>query len=325
MHLSAGAEDVMLAAQALVEEALEALLDDQAERHPEAVAMARNVVLAGGKRLRPVIVLLVHELLGAPDQAPALDLALSFELIHTATLVHDDYNDQAKVRRGTPTIHERHGHERAIIVGDFLFVLGFQLGGRYDRAIVDLVGQACAAIASAELKQLDHVGDLATTPDDYYSIVRGKTAAPFEAGCEAAALLAGADAETAAALGQAGLELGIAFQLVDDLLDLTGDEQMGKPRGTDVVEGKMTLPLIHALTLLHGPPRRRLAHVLNHFHEGLWDELLDLLDRAGSLGYTRLLVDMHLDRARAIIAAQPAGSVRDTLVEIIEALRDRRD
>ena len=104
----------------------------------------------------------------------------------------------------------------------------------------------------SEFKQLDHVLDLSTSPEDYLQIVRGKTAGPFAAVCESAAIIAGASQEQSQALGRFGMELGIAFQLMDDLLDLRGDERMGKPRGKDVIEGKMTLPLIHALTLLHG-------------------------------------------------------------------------
>ena len=126
----------------------------------------------------------------------------------------------------------------------------------------------------SEFKQLDHVLDLSTSPEDYLDIVRGKTAGPFAAVCESAAIIAGASPEQSQALGRFGMELGIAFQLMDDLLDLRGDERMGKPRGKDVLEGKMTLPLIPPLTLLHEERRRHLADILNNFNDGLWDELM---------------------------------------------------
>jgi geranylgeranyl pyrophosphate synthase len=301
-----------------------------AGEHAEAMALARQVLLAGGKRWRPILILLAHELAGgggdsARDSSEIMPLALAFEMIHTATLVHDDINDGAKFRRNVPTLHESYDAAQAIIAGDYLFVEGFGLGGRYDERIVRLMADCCARIASAELMQLRHVGNLATTPEDYYRIISGKTAGPFEAGCEAAALVVGADEQRAAILGTFGLELGLAFQIVDDLLDLEGDERMGKPRGTDVVEGKMTLPLIHSLTMSHGASRRRLSEVIDSFHEGLWDELTDLLNATGSLDYARTLVDNHLARALDALLQFPQSDARDALEWLTRQVMDRHE
>jgi len=301
-----------------------------AGEHAEAMALARQVLLAGGKRWRPILILLAHELAGggddsARDSSEIMPLALAFEMIHTATLVHDDINDGAKFRRNMPTLHESYDTAQAIIAGDYLFVEGFGLGGRYDERIVRLMADCCARIASAELMQLRHVGNLATTPEDYYRIISGKTAGPFEAGCEAAALVAGADEQRAAILGTFGLELGLAFQIVDDLLDLEGDERMGKPRGTDVIEGKMTLPLIHSLTMSHGESRRRLSEVIDSFHEGLWDELTDLLNATGSLDYARTLVDNHLARGLDALFQFPQSDARDALEWLTRQVMDRHE
>ncbi len=301
-----------------------------AGEHAEAMALARQVLLAGGKRWRPILILLAHELAGggddsARDSSEIMPLALAFEMIHTATLVHDDINDGAKFRRNVPTLHESYDAAQAIIAGDYLFVEGFGLGGRYDERIVRLMADCCARIASAELMQLRHVGNLATTPEDYYRIISGKTAGPFEAGCEAAALVAGADEQRAAILGTFGLELGLAFQIVDDLLDLEGDERMGKPRGTDVIEGKMTLPLIHSLTMSHGESRRRLSEVIDSFHEGLWDELTDLLNATGSLDYARTLVDNHLARALDALLQFAQSDARDALEWLTRQVMDRHE
>ena len=128
----------------------------------------------------------------------------------------------------------------------------------------------CSILASAEFSQIDHVLDLSTSPEDYLEIVRGKTAGPFAAGCKGAALVANASAESCEYLFEFGMELGIAFQLVDDLLDIRGDERMGKPRGSDIYEGKMTLPIIHALTILHGPQRVRLSEIIRNFEDSLF-------------------------------------------------------
>ena len=312
----------------------------EAGEHAEAMALARQVLLAGGKRWRPILILLTHQLAGGKTrdgggvdggsiesgiQGDVMPLALAFEMIHTATLVHDDINDGAKFRRNVATLHESYDSAQAIIAGDYLFVEGFGLGGRYDEQIVRLMANCCARIASAELMQLRHVGNLATTPEDYYQIISGKTAGPFESGCEAAALVAGASGQTASILGIFGLELGLAFQIVDDLLDLEGDERMGKPRGTDVVEGKMTLPLIHSLTMSHGDSRRRLSEIIDNFDESMWGELTNLLNATGSLDYARTLVDNHLARALDALLQFPQSDARDALEWLTRLVMDRHE
>ena len=200
-----------------VDAALEALVDDEIQNGAGQVAeLCASMLLAGGKRLRPLLILLAHEIAGGEDVEEVMPLALAFEMIHTATLVHDDINDEASLRRGVETIHTKAGLAKAVIAGDWLFVQGFGLGGRYDENIVRLMAKCCADIAVAEFHQLDHVLNLATSPEDYLSIVRGKTAGPFAAGCHAAGLVAGLTEQQAAGLGRFGMELGIAFQLVDD-------------------------------------------------------------------------------------------------------------
>lgn len=308
----------------LVNSHLQSLLDNALQAgHGEVAELAGGVLMAGGKRIRPILVLLAHELAGGQNESEIMPLALAFELIHTATLVHDDINDGAEHRRGIPTIHVQAGMEKALIAGDWLFVQGFGQGGRYGEDIVEIVSDCCARIASSELKQLDHILDLSTTPDDYFQIVRGKTAGPFGAGCQAAALVAGASTADAQTLERFGMELGIAFQLVDDLLDLLGDERMGKPRGADVYEGKMTLPLIHSLTLLHGESRLRLAEVITNFDDEVWPELIDLLEEAGSIDYSRTLVKTHLQRGLSELHKFPDCEARRNIENIAEMVMKR--
>ncbi len=326
MQISANIDSILSERRLAVELALADLIEQSMSgTAAPAMTLAKEILLAGGKRIRPVLTLLTYELAGGQDTSEVMDFALATELIHTATLVHDDVYDGAKLRRGVQTLHEKHGLDRAIIGGDFLFVLGFGLGGKYNERIVRLMAATCTAIAAGELKQLDHVGDLSTTPEDYYQITRGKTAGPFASSCQCAALIAGASEDEAEALRTFGEEIGLAFQLVDDLLDLTGDERMGKPRGTDVHEGKMTLPIIHALTLLHGDARRSLAEVLENFHDERWDELTELLEAADSIEYCRLLVHNHLARALECLERFPQGEVRDVLTHIAEQVMERHD
>ena len=307
-----------------VNQALHLMIEKELQNGAGEVAeLAGEMLLSGGKRLRPLLAIIAYEVAGGENIDEIMDLALSFEFIHTATLVHDDINDAAKQRRGITTLHERAGQAKAIIAGDWLFVHGFGLGGLYTKSIIDLVTNCCANIAISEFMQLDHVLNLSTSPEDYLQIVRGKTAGPFAAGCEAAAIVAGANQADAEALGRFGMELGIAFQLMDDLLDLQGDERMGKPRGADVIEGKMTLPLIHALTLLHGEKRKNLSTILQQFTDKNWDELMGLLETSDSLGYSQLLVRTHLERATLELQRFPDSLSKSLLMRIVEHVHQR--
>ena len=307
-----------------VNQALHDLIQSEVELGAGEVALeAGRVLNAGGKRLRPILFLLAYKVAGGTKQDDVMPLALAFELIHTATLVHDDINDEAKQRRGIPTIHAQAGQAKAVIAGDWLFVQGFGLGGRYSEQIVSVIARCCANIAVSEFDQLDHVLNLATSPEDYLSIVKGKTAGPFASGCYAAGLVAGLDDEQAKALERFGMELGIAFQLVDDILDLRGDERMGKPRGADVYEGKMTLPLIHALTLSHGTHRQRLSELIESFSDEDFDELMSLLERSSSMEYAEILVRTHLERAQAELNNFPDSQAKEMMLLITNIVKDR--
>ncbi|RJU86305.1 MAG: polyprenyl synthetase family protein [Candidatus Poseidoniales archaeon] len=280
------------------------------------MSIASDVLLGGGKRYRPILVILAYKAAGGDDHGEALDLALSSELIHTATLVHDDVYDQSKMRRGKPTIHSTHGTSHAIISGDYLFTLGFEFGAKYDEKVVGRVRDACAGIASGEILQFEHIHDLNTRPEDYYTIIDGKTAGPFAAVCSSAAMIAGSGEDISDALWGYGMELGRAFQLVDDILDLVGDDLIGKPRGTDVHEGKMTLPIIYALTMLHGTDRDQLKDVLTNFGDDRLHELVELLEQAGSFEYAKLLVSNHVERALDHIEILPDSMEKEMLTEI---------
>ena len=309
----------------IVDEALEDFVQEKmASSQAPAMNLAREVLLAGGKRYRPVLALLAFEAAGGEEISEVMDLALSAEIIHTATLVHDDIYDSSKTRRGKPTLHASHGLAHGIIGGDYLFVLGFGLGGKYDARIVERMADTCANIASGELLQHEHIGNLATTPEDYYSIIDGKTAGPFATACSCAAIIAGASDEVINSLEEFGWEVGRAFQLVDDLLDLTGDEKMGKPRGSDVHEGKMTLPLIHALTMLHGVEREQLSDILQNFSDDRWNELVSLLSLAGSFEYSEQLIENHVNRALRYLEPLPDSDASKLMAEVAKRSRSRK-
>ena len=309
-----------------IEEALEEFVQlRMAGSEAPAMRLASDILLAGGKRYRPIIAILAFEAAGGDDSSKVMKLAMATEIIHTATLVHDDIYDQSKVRRGKPTLHTSIGLPQAIIAGDYFFALGFGLGGHHDDQVVDRVAEACGRIATGELQQLEHIGNLATTPEDYYSIVDGKTAFPFASGCWGAAVIAKAPEATGTALELFGMEFGRAFQMVDDLLDLTGEPSMGKPRGADVHDGKMTLPIIHALTMLHGVERERLADVLQNFSDERWEELIELLNSAESLDYVKQLIENHVERAMEALETLPRTEARDMMFELVKISESRRN
>ena len=306
-----------------IDELLEVLIEEKSKIFGEVATISGSVLLAGGKRLRPIMVLLAYEMAGGENLEEVMPLALAFELIHTATLVHDDINDQADTRRNKATIHSQEGEAKAIIAGDWLFVQGFGLGGRYRREVVDVMSNCCAKIASSEFHQLDHVMDLTTSPENYLEVVKGKTAGPFSAGCEGAVMVAGKPKIQSDAMANFGMELGVAFQLVDDLLDIKGDDNMGKPRGSDVHEGKMTLPLIHALTLLHSEERARLGEILSDFKDEYFDELIELLQRSDSLSYAEILIENHLERALSYLDVFEDSQAKELMRFIVSKLSDR--
>ena len=307
----------------LVNANLEAIIAEQSSEFGQVAEVSGQVVLAGGKRIRPIMVMLAYEIAGGEDLDEIIPFAMSNEFIHTASLVHDDINDESPTRRGNDTIHSKYGQAKAIIAGDWLFSQGFGLGGRYDKEVVDVMAHYCSRLASAEFTQIDHILDLSTSPEDYLEIVSGKTAGPFAAGCKGAALIAKASQEACQKLFDFGMQIGIAFQLVDDLLDIRGDERMGKPRGSDIYEGKMTLPIIHALTILHGQQRVRFAEIIHNFEDSLFDELISLLNFGDSLNYTEILIQNHLERAIENLEFFSDSDAKQLLKHLVDIVQNR--
>lgn len=202
---------------------------------------------SGGKRLRPALLLLtVKAASGDATSENAIRMATVMEMIHTATLVHDDIIDNADLRRNRPSINARFGNQTAVLMGDWLYMSAFETAlGERSLEILDILTRLTRLMTEGELIQMTMIGRSDISEEDHFDILRRKTAYLFSACCEIGAILSGADSKTVAAMRNFGLDLGIAFQLADDLLDLTADDQtLGKAAGADLLEGKVTLPLI---------------------------------------------------------------------------------
>lgn len=228
----------------MVDEKLREMVKSQESVLTEA---SLHVIEAGGKRMRPAVMILAYRSTGGTDIPKIVDIAAGFELIHSATLVHDDINDGGMMRRGRETVFRKFGLHDAVVTGDFLFAKAFQLGGTFDKTVVETTADACAKLAEGEIMQhrYRHKTDLSV--DKYLQIMDRKTAQPIRAGAMVGGYLAGATPVQIQGLGSYGLNLGIAFQIVDDILDFTGDEKkIGKPVGVDLKEGHLTLPSLLA-------------------------------------------------------------------------------
>lgn len=264
----------------------------------------------GGKRIRPLLVVLCHRLCGGARQERNVDepdgiyrLAIAFEYLHCATLLHDDVIDQASTRRGRPAVNVTFGETAAILAGDFLHARSMLLVGRGGgMPALEIFCGATSAMVDGEFRQLHNAGRYNPVEEDYFAVIMGKTARLIGAACEIGALVAGAGVEIQQALRSYGLHLGCAFQIVDDLLDYQGDAAItGKAVGNDFAEGKMTLPLIIALNRASEVDRQRLLSMLASAEERKsgFAEARSLIERYDGFGRAREKADAMIAEASA--------------------------
>jgi len=284
---------------------------------PLVEKIGHYIVSGGGKRLRPLLVLLSANACGYKGEQH-IPLAAVIEFIHTATLLHDDVVDNSELRRGNATANARWGNAPSVLVGDFLYSRAFQIMVEIDRMeIMKVISNATTIIAEGEVMQLLNQRNPDTSEDAYMQVILGKTAMLFEAATEAGAILADTDAKTREALRLYGRHLGIAFQLVDDLMDYLSDsETMGKNVGDDLAEGKATLPLIHAMRVGTDEERKLIRGAIR---EGGLEDLqpvLDIVQRTGSIDYSRQKAEEQVAQAIAALASMPDSSFRETLTTL---------
>jgi octaprenyl-diphosphate synthase len=290
--------------------------------------IGKYIQQSGGKRVRPAVLLMTARLCGYQGERAVTNAAV-VEFIHTATLVHDDIIDDSKFRRGRLAVHSQWGNDITVLLGDFLYIKSMSLALSQDSLeIVRLLCDVTLRMIEGELYQLTKNGDIAITEDEHFDIIRRKTAYLFAGCAQIGGMLGPSTPEQQGALREYGFNLGIAFQLMDDLLDFTGDSAaLGKPVGGDLREGKVTLPIIRLLANADKATRALVTGVVEERSVTLerWAEITRLLRHSGAIDYATARANEFAAAARQKLAAFPDGPERAALAALAEfvLLRDR--
>ena len=279
--------------------------------------IANYIVSAGGKRIRPMLVLLFSNALGFTGRE-RFELAATVEFIHTATLLHDDVVDESALRRGRRTANALFGNAASVLVGDFVYSRAFQMMvGAGRMRVLEVLADATNVIAEGEVLQLMNMHDPDVSVDDYLRVIRFKTAKLFEASARLGAVLAEADSAVEEACAAYGRSLGTAFQLVDDLLDYEGaTERLGKNVGDDLREGKPTLPLLIAMERGTAEQRTLLRGAIEHGEIARLDEVIEVVRATGALEATREAARAEADKACEALDLLPATAFREALLDL---------
>ena len=282
--------------------------------------VANHLISSGGKRLRPMLTLASATLFGYKGEGH-IKLATSVEFMHTATLLHDDVVDESDMRRGKSTARMIWGNQASVLVGDFLLGQAFKMmveTGSLDA--LDVLSTAAAVIAEGEVLQLSIAKNMETTEDDYLSVIRAKTAALFSAACEVGPIVAGREKAERNALRSYGTNLGLAFQLIDDVLDYGGSaEDLGKNVGDDFREGKITLPVVLAYRRGTGEEREfwRKAIEAGENDDAALERAMELISRYDCLPDTVARAEHYGSIARDALAPLPDSPEKDAMLEVI--------
>jgi octaprenyl-diphosphate synthase len=282
--------------------------------YPFVDELVRYGCLLGGKRLRPALLLLTAKAIGGRVTREHITLAAVVEMIHTATLVHDDVLDEARMRRHLATVNARWDNEASVLLGDFLFTHAFYLASTLDNALgCRLIGRATNIVCEGELRQKGTRGNFEITEAEYLEIIEAKTAELTAVSCRLGALFAGASEDVVEKMDLFGRDLGIAFQISDDLLDVVGQERaIGKSLGTDLEKHKPTLPIIRALQVANTRDRQAMLEFLGGDQPSS-EMLLNYLNRYGAIAYARQRALNFAHRALQWLSVVAPGSSRDVL------------
>jgi octaprenyl-diphosphate synthase len=293
---------------------------------PEIAVHAGYALTNQGKQLRPALVALSAQATGGLN-SDLVKVAAIIEMVHLATLVHDDVMDEAEIRRRRPTLAANCGNTISVLVGDCLFAHAVQLAAEYPTPFVcRAVAAATKTVCTGEIIQTQRRRQLNLTRKEYFRVLRMKTAELFALSCELGAKLSGASEAEQFALRDYGMALGTAYQVYDDCLDLFGREaSVGKSLGTDLASGKLTLPLITALDRTSAEERKELEHMLLHWNGALMPRLLDLLLRHRAVDESKHIIREFCDSARTAVQALPANEGKAALLAVADFLTQETD
>lgn len=301
-------------------EAIETALEENLNPYLDLVSqIAKHILFSGGKRLRPLLMVLSARICGYNG---SYDKTFStiFEYLHAATLLHDDLVDQATLRRGNPAAHSIWGNATAVLVGDFLLARSLTIAAKTQLPeVIRIVAEITENMSQGEIHQLMKKGCLDLTEEEYMEVIRRKTAVLFQGTCQVSALICGASKEKETALSDYGFNLGIAFQMVDDLLDYTLDTvTLGKEVGADLKEGKLTLPVIYSLNSADKKDRTRMETIIKNknFSVNDFKTLISMIDKYGGRLYTQNLATEYVQNAKQALAVFQNSATKEVLLMI---------
>ncbi len=305
----------------LVETRLHAQADD---RHPDLRAALEQILAAGGKRIRPTLALLVGNMLGAPEDK-IVTLGASVELLHTATLVHDDLIDGSLLRRGMPTLNARWSPAATVLTGDFLFARAAKLAAETDHLpLMKLFAETLAIIVNGELTQMFSARGV-TSRENYMQRIYAKTASLFEMTSRSAAMISPVGESTVEAMRQFGYETGIAFQIVDDVLDFTGEQStVGKPVGSDLLNGLVTLPAIYYAESHPADDDVKSLPDGGWANEERMTRLIENIRRTDAISKAMNEASQHVERALQVLQRFEPAIERDGLENLAKFIVDRK-
>jgi octaprenyl-diphosphate synthase len=288
--------------------------------------IVNHIIRSGGKRVRPILIILTARLCGYKDEKH-IPYAAIVEFIHTATLLHDDVVDNAQTRRGSSTANTVWGNEPSVLVGDFLFSKSFELMTHNgNEEILRIMSEATTALAEGEILELLKTCDADTTEEEYLEIINNKTASLFSAACEVGAILGKVDQKKRLALKDFGYNLGMAFQLTDDVLDyISYDAVLGKRVGTDLKEGKVTLPLIYALKSSTDKEKTYINNVLGKARVTAKDfeRISKIIRKYGGVEYTVNATKQFIDEAKGNLQSFQPSAYKESLITLADYILAR--
>jgi octaprenyl-diphosphate synthase len=304
----------------------EIILEFAVGKSPLIQEISNHLISSGGKRIRPILLIIAAKLCGTKTGDDHHNLAAAVELIHSATLLHDDVVDTSQIRRGKKTANAIWDNKSSILVGDYLFSIAFQLMVRSKNLrVLDLLAKASSVMADGEVMQLENSSDVALSQEKYFEIIFGKTAVLFSAACESGALINNRSEAEITALREFGKNLGIIFQIIDDLLDYSSQEAvLGKEIGNDFFEGKVTLPIILAYEKSDELQRKQIADMFskNLFtaekNQSEFAEMLSLLEKLDAFELCKRSVAQHCNLALKNLEIFPDSSFKQDLIAILD-------